>query len=203
MKALTDIFKKLPELEMDESKRRILLISAAALVFVLGLYFIFFLRPAMTELFNLVPKVHRLKADIKAVSVDLQFEDKFRKKLEGLQKKMVNYEAKLSREKELTALYGEIKKLARRSRLEIVSIGEEDRRRPKKKAAQKKPAVYREFPVVIKAQSGYHELGAFINSLESHERFMQVSDIKITSGKTNTKKHDIEFVVKGYAFKSD
>lgn len=202
MPALPGFLKNMPELKLDESKKKILLIYAAALLFVILLYFFFFLKPSVARLFELIPKVAEINMDMKSVNDDLLLEDRLKKKLQALEEELGEYEKRLSREKEIPMLLENLSKIARSSRVKILSITPSSKTRNGRTEKEKKgEGVYQEVPIAITAQSGYHELGTFINRLENNERYMQVSNMKIKSGKPNPKRHDVELVVYAYTFK--
>jgi len=198
--ALSDFIKNLPELELDEGKKRILIIYAASFLIVFLAYFFFFLKPSLGKLFELMPQAHKMRVEIKAVRHDLEFEDRLMRKLKTLRQKLGHYEKKLSREKEIPMLLENFSSLARSSGVKILSITPNAKKRKSALEADVEDSVYQEVPIAVKARSGYHELGAFINKLESGDRYMQVSDIKIKSSSENPKRHDIEFVAYVYTF---
>ena len=202
MPTLQEFFKNLPELKLDESKKRILLIYVLVLAVVLLIYFNFFLKPGLTTLFRLIPKVRLRSTEIKTIQTDLLLEDKLNAKLESLNAKLGQYGKMLSREKELPLLLESLAKLAKDSGVKILGITPVVKQGKDQKDIGGEKSVYQEVPIVITARSGYHELGTFINSLENDERYMQISEIKIKTSKEDPKKHDIEFVVYAYTFKT-
>ncbi len=196
MPSLQELLKTLPVFELDEGKKKVLLIYASSLLVVFLVYFFFFLKPSIGKLFELVPQAHKLRAEIKEVRNDLDFEDRFKRNLGALRQKLGRYEKKLSREKEIPMLLESFSRLARSSRVKILSITPVE----KKEKGISAENIYQEVPIEIKAQSGYHELGTFINRLENDDRYMQVSDIKIKSNSFNPKRHDAEFIVYVFTF---
>jgi Tfp pilus assembly protein PilO len=198
-----DFFKNLPELKLDEAKKKILLMYGVGILVIFIVYVMFFLKPSVALLINLLPKMQVRKADIKAVRNDLPLEERLLKKREYQRGKLGQYEKKLSREKEVPLLLENLSKTARSSRVKILSITPlKTASRSSKKSAAEKQGVYQEVPIRITARSGYHELATFINRLEKDERYMLVTDLKIRSNRNNFKRHDIDFVVYAYTFKS-
>ena len=204
MTALPGLFKNMPELALDKSKKRILLAYAGILLAALAIYFLVFLKPTLAKLSDLVPKAQALRMDIKAVQNELPFEDKLKQKLESLQGELGGYEKKLSREKEIPMLLESLSKMANESRVKILGItplGKTSGRQGTDVADNER--IYQEVPIAISAESGYHALGDFISKLENDERYMQVSDMKITPNKVMPKRHNVEFIVYAYTFKGD
>lgn len=204
MPALSSLFKNMPELGLDNSKKRILLIYAVILLAALALYFLVFLKPTFTRLSYLIPKAQALRMEIKAVRNDLPLEGKLKQKFESLQSELGGYEKKLSREKEIPMLLESLSKMAKEAHVKILGIKPLDKTSGRQRTnVTGEELIYQEVPIVITAESGYHALGAFINKLENDERYMQVSDMQIKTSKVTPKRHDIEFVVYAYTFKGD
>ena len=203
MVGFSKLLKNIPELQLDESKRKILLLYILALLFVFVLYSIVFLKPSLSKIFELIPKVRVLKSEINAVHDDSRFEDKLTKKLSSLQDQMVFYENKLSRKKELPKLLESLSKLARSSRVKIRSITPIGKTSSQGAGTQSKKSVYQEVPIAITAQCGYHDLGTFINKLENDERYLRISNLKMKANASNPKRHNVEFVVYAYTLKNN
>ena len=202
MSALSDFLKNIPELKLNESKKKILLVFLLGISAVLIIYVYLFLKPSFAALADLIPKVRKYKTEIRALRNDLPFMDKFEEKKRLMREKLAGYEEKLSREKEIPALLESLSKLARTSRVKILGITP----LTKRPVAQKKGvagggAIYEEVPISVSAQSGYHELGNFISRLENDKRFMRITDINIRANSSNPKRHEIKFVVYAYMFK--
>lgn len=199
MPVLPDFLKNIPEIKLDEAKKKILLIYAGALLLVLAGYFFFFLKPNMAKLSELFPKITERKVSVKSIQDDLLHENKLKEKLSSLEEKLGGYEKSLSREKEIPVLLENLSETAKKSGVKILSIIPDDSAH--KTQPDKEGRVYQEVPITVSARSGYHELGLFINRLENDKRYMQVSHMKITPNPSNSKKHNIEFVVYAYTFK--
>ncbi|UCD55112.1 MAG: type 4a pilus biogenesis protein PilO [Candidatus Omnitrophota bacterium] len=198
--ALFNFFKHIPELKLDKSKKKILLVYLLAILFVFIVYFCFVLRPSIGKLAGIIPEIGERRAAIKAVHDDLLYEGKLGKRLETLQKKLAGYEKRLSREKELPVFLENLSRMAEESRVRILGITPSDTQRKTQKDTDEK-SVYQEVPITIIAQSGYHELGSFINRLETGQRYIQVSHMKIMPSAIASEGHRIEFVVYAYTFK--
>ncbi|MEE9500213.1 MAG: type 4a pilus biogenesis protein PilO [Candidatus Omnitrophota bacterium] len=198
---LFNFFKNMPELKLDKAKKKILLIYASAVLLILVGYFCLFLRPAMTKLAGIIPEIRENKVAIKSVQTDLLYEDKLNKRLKLLQEKLAGYEKRLSREKELPVLLENLSRMAKESQVRILGITPYGTRLKAQKGTGEEKSVYQEVPIAITAQSGYHELGSFINRLENDQRYMQISHMKIKPGHADKDQHEIDFVVYAYTFK--
>lgn len=204
MPKLQDFVKDLTEKTTDESKKKkIILLYVLGLVVIFFIYVLIFLRPSITALTDLIPKIRKRGTEIKAVRDDLPFKNKLLAKRKAQQEILGQYEKKLSKEKEVPVLLENLSKIAKNSRVKILSITPlEPARAARIKDKGKKEGVCQEIPIRISAMSGYHELGTFINTLERDKRYMRVSDLKIKANRSSSKRHNVEFVVYAYTFKS-
>lgn len=199
-----DLVKNISEMKLDESKKKSMFFYALGLGLVFVLYVYFFLKPSVSTLADLVPKLRERKVAIKAVVDALPHKDKLYEKRRAQQKKLAKYEEKLSRERELPVLLENLSKMARSSNVKILGIKPLVAGEAKQgKTPSGKDAIYQEVPIQVSAESGYHELGLFLGKLESDKRYMKVSDMKIQANRSNAKRHKVQFVVCAYTFKDD
>jgi len=200
---IADLIKNVSDLKLDESKKKIFYLYVLGIVVLFLVYIFLFLKPSITNLAGLIPVIRERTADIKAVQEDLPFIDKFRLKHRSQEEDLKKFEKKLSREIELPLLLESLSKIARKSRVKILGITPLDSSLIRQKRGSEKSKIYEEVPILITAQSGYHELGAFTSKLESDERFLQISNLKIQANRSDSKRHSIEFVVYAFTFKSE
>jgi len=199
----SDFLKNMPEVKLDEAQKKLLLISLGAMAFILLVYFFLLLRPTLGTLMDIAPRVQKLRMEIKAVQNDLEFEDRLKAKRVSLEDQLKLYANKLSRERELPSLLEDLSRTARTSNIKILGITPQDKALAKISLKAKESEVYQEHPISVTAESGYHQLGTFVNKLENNERFMRIADINIKANKANPKRHDVEFVVCAYTFKEN
>ncbi|MBL7158817.1 MAG: type 4a pilus biogenesis protein PilO [Candidatus Omnitrophica bacterium] len=198
-----DFLKNMPEVKLDDAQKKLLLISLGAMALILLVYFFLLLRPTLGTLMDIAPRVQKLRIEIKAVQNDLEFEDRLKAKRVSLEDQLKLYANKLSRERELPSLLEDLSKKARTSNIKIRGITPQDKALAKSSLKAKESKVYQEHPISVIAESGYHQLGTFVNKLENNERFMRIADIHIKANKANPKRHDVEFVVCAYTFKEN
>ena len=193
--------KNISEMKSDESKKKFMLFFALGLGLVFVLYAYLFLKPSVSALADLVPKLRERKVTIKAVEDALPHKEKFYEKRRAQQMELLAYEEKLSREKELPVLLENLSKMARDSNVKILGIEPLTEDKVKQgKTSPEKDIIYQEVPILVSAESGYHELGSFLGNLESDKRYMKVSDMKIQANRSNVKRHKVQFVVCAYTF---
>lgn len=203
MANISGLMKSLSEMKLDESKRKIFLVYGALILAAFAAYVMFLLKPAVANLCRAIPRMKVLKSDIKAVTDELPFKQNLLRKQAEQAKNLILYEKKLSKEKELPVLLESISKMARSSNVKILGITPlSELRKASGRSAGAKSDIYQEVPIRIMAQSGYHELGQFITKLENDERYMQVTDLRIKTNSSSSKRHLVQFVVYAYTFTS-
>lgn len=188
-------FKGIDFKDIDFKNTQTQRILAAGLVFltafVLYLYFVFV--PQITRVPALFGKVSKITADLKsAKSMSAEMEG-LKKRLAEYNEKVEWYEKKLPVEQEIPNLLENLSNMAKGSNIKITSIMPAPENN-----AQRQGKLYQEIPIRITARSGYHELGRFLSNLENSDRFMKVTNIGIKSNKASPKQHDIDLTVCTY-----
>ncbi len=189
---------KLKELRLGKTKKETLAFIIIGVILFIFLYFQIFLKSALSELFVLNPEIRKLTIDIKSTKEDLRHEGTLKKRLKDMEGRVDIYEKKLPIEHEIPMLLESLSRMAKDSYVKILGITPVSASIRGKQKQTKESKVYREIPIMIRAKSGYHELVAFINRLENADRFMELSDIKIKSNKSDFRRHDIELTVSTY-----
>lgn len=169
-------------------------ISAAGLA-ILGLYFI--LRPQIVTIADLADKIGKVSGELKAAKNDISGIAKLKEDIKSYEAKVEIYEKRLPAEKEIPKLLESLSETARKSNVSIVGITPAQASANKPEGSRK-TQIYQEVPILISAKCGYHELGAFLASLESEGRFMKIANIGIRANKATPMKHDVELLVCTY-----
>jgi len=57
---------------------------------------------------------------------------------------------------------------------------------------------YSEFPILIEARAGYHQVGYFVNKLENMDRFIKITDVDIDGNTQDPRRHNIKMRIITY-----
>ncbi|MFX0211381.1 MAG: type 4a pilus biogenesis protein PilO, partial [Candidatus Hodarchaeota archaeon] len=114
-----------------------------------------------------------------------------------LHEKLDYYERSLPSEKEIPAVLEYVSAAAKELNVRITEIRPIGQDKDKGKA----PTIYYKAPILLKAECGYHQLGRFLNKLESADRFMKIDDIKIETNSRTSDIHNVELIVVTYVMK--
>ena len=183
---------KIKEIFLDKHKVNyfILALIVAAYLFVL-------LTPEIKVLFQKLSEGNRLKARIVEIKKDWANIDTFKKRIAELHEQIDYYEKKLPGEKEIPAVLGYLSEAAKEMNVRITEI--EPGKVDKDEIAPS--SLYYKEPILLNAECGYHQLGRFLSKLESADRFMKISDIKIIADPRNANIHYVRISVLTYVMK--
>jgi type IV pilus assembly protein PilO len=178
--------------DIKNDPRKLAAAIGAAFLAVFLIYFNFILRPQVAQVFSLVAKMNRMRADLNTAKATISEIPKFRKDIGLYEDKVTYYEKMLPAEREIPSLLENLSDMAKRSNVKIIGIT------PTVTVDDKEGMIYQELPIIINARSGFHELGRFLASLEYSERFIKIADIDIKANSSNPKKHDVDILLLTY-----
>ena len=191
-------FKKI-DFKDPGTQKNILIILVGINTLLIYMYFVFF--PQVVNDINLTRNIIRTRGNLIAARSLIAEKGKLKDKAEEYDKKIELYEKKLPAQQEIPALLENLSKMAKNANITIIGITPAASKTAKEKKNQNQ--VYKEIPILIKAKSGYHELGRFLNNLENADRFMKVTDISIKANAALPKKHDVQLMVYTYALSGE
>ncbi|MFH0839947.1 MAG: type 4a pilus biogenesis protein PilO [Candidatus Omnitrophota bacterium] len=182
-------------------KNEILAFTGLICAVILVGYFLLFLNPMLSKLFDVSRKVAKLQSDLSIAELSIDSMPKMKKEIADLKNKALSYINKLPKEDELPALLESLSMMAQGADVKITKIVPIKDTEVAKDAKNPKASIYEEKGILVHAQCGYHQLGTFIAQLENAERFMDISDITIESIKTAPKRHNVQLIVKTFVLK--
>lgn len=172
-----------------------MLLAALALLAVLYLDTTLFIKMQRQALKNAGLKITKLKADVAALSHEVAAMQKLS---EG--KDEAPRIKKIISEGQVSSLLAEIDQIANKNNVSIMQI------KPLRDAAAKVelPPVAGQicpFPITLVLSGGYHNIGGFINGLESAEEFIVVDELKIIAEANNYFQQKANLILKTYVKK--
>jgi len=166
-------------------------------------YYIFFLSPVISKLAFLFRESYDLNGKISKAEIAVNSMEKIKKEIRELESREDFYSTKLPKEEEFSAILENLSGMAKHTRVKITKIQPRKETRGSLEELSETPRICSRRSILINAQCGYHQLGAFIMELENAERFMEISDIKIDAGTVNPKRHDVQLIVSAYILKGE
>jgi len=190
----------LDKVQFGKNKKETATYLGLACLLVTVIYYFLLLSPTMNELSKNRRDIKLLRTDISQLEDALSREGALKKQQSDMEAKLKGYEKNLPLESDVPVILEEISTIARAANVKIIGISPST---PREVEINKVEMPYKELPISIYAKSGYHQIGAFINKLESVDRFIKVSDLTI-SGVSETKDtHDLELLVSAYILKKE
>ncbi|MBU0683505.1 MAG: type 4a pilus biogenesis protein PilO [Candidatus Omnitrophica bacterium] len=187
--------EKIRELFADEKIR---FYSVAAIGAVSAMLYIFLaITPKCFFLSNASREIRDLQNNIELVENRIRSLDVLAEKLNDLSVELKGYSNGLPAKKDLPEFLEELSLIAKSSGIKILSItpavvgftGDMD---------AKEKVYYHAVPIVVTAESGYYQLESFINSLESSERFVTITDLKVQSNAKSPRRHNVKVSLRIY-----
>ncbi len=177
--------------QIAKNQKEKALLTVMVAVFLIGGYFYLLIRPALGELMELVPKVSSLRRELAAAKNLINSRPVVENHKNELDQKIKEFERIFPREREIPKLLEKLSKVAGESGVKIIGIKPIGSSGYDQKEVED---IYQAIPIEIIASSGYHELGKFLQKLETGYRFFMIKDLEISTSKSSVKRHDIRLV---------
>lgn len=189
---------ELKNIDFKKNPKQLTMIIAAISAALLFAFAYFLLFPQLGRLGALAGKAGKAKLELRSAKVAIANIDKFKGEIARSSGKIELYEKKLPVEQEMPSLLESLNAMAKRSKMDIISITPVA---GSNTGAQK--AAYQEFLIKISVRGGYHELGTFLSDIENADRFMKVVDMDIKANEATPAKHSVELLVATYILLKD
>lgn len=163
------------------------------LILVAGGYFLL-LSPKMAEVSDLRAQRASKQAELlrdRALAASLAH---FRQEAEALRAKLEVAKERLPSEKEIPSLYRQVSDLAFQSGLSVGLF------QPKEPVTKE---IYQEVPITVTGETGYHELGAFLDRLSKLPRIVNLTDLKLGGISKPTGTLRVDLIITTYVFRPE
>ena len=178
-----------------KGKNQVLILSILVIAIILVVYFYFFLKPEISAVRKVLPKVGALNKDIKEVNKQIDSIGELKARINVLKEKVGQYETRLPTKKEIGSILNHLSALASQEDIKITGIKELE---TIKGEMQEGEQAYSGVPIEIDMKSGYHQLGKFISEIENSDRLMKIDDLEIKSTSENLTEHDVKLIVSSF-----
>ncbi|MBU4312484.1 MAG: type 4a pilus biogenesis protein PilO [Candidatus Omnitrophica bacterium] len=160
-------------------------------------YYNLLLKPQFSKFLVINKEYGAIKARLRSAEVLIANEAGIKKQHENLSRETAALEQRLPAQDEISNLLGDFSRVAESSGVKILKV------KPLEDAggAAEANGIYAEFPILIEARGGYHQLGSFINRLEGMDRFIDIEDIDINGRTGDPRRHDAKLRVITYIVK--
>ena len=179
----------------SRAQRTILAASALGLI-ILWAYLAIVGR-LVREAMNLGQRVRSAREQLKTLEVATTNEAALRAQHQQVSQTVESFKHLLSSDEELPALIERVSALATQASVRIQSVFPQ---RPLEttQAGASEPVVYKEIPIQVDALAGYHQLGMFLSLVESGEKPMRISTLRIAGNQKDVRRQTIKLVLRAY-----
>lgn len=181
-------------LDFQKNKKQTAILITLVAVFALIAYLNFMLIPQAGSAIDTFRNVSKLNGEVKGALRDIKTIGDLEREISSYDEKIERYVKMLPAEKEIPAFLDSLAVMARDANVRIVAITPV----AGKETEGEKGRIYQEMPIQISAKSGFHELGRFLASLESSDRFIKVVDLDIRGNNATPKRHDVDLLLTTY-----
>ena len=182
--------------ELNEKQKIYILIGIFAAAGVI-LYYIFLLKPQFSNFITMNKEYRVVRDRVKSEEVLIVNEAGIRRQQDGFEKQAGYLEKRLPGQLQISSLLEDFSKVAESSGMKILRIKPLEEPAPVSKQKVVNNS-YTEFPILIEARAGYHQLGVFMNKLETMDRFIKITNIDVAGNDKDPRHHDIKMRIITY-----
>lgn len=185
--SIEPVFQRIAQL----SKFQRILISAATVLIILGIFIYIYCLPKFQEIDQLkgdIAKAEKKLSETKKKAADLE---EYRRKMEAARAKFTVASRALPLKDEVPSLLTSVSQAGKDSGLKFLLF------EPK---GEKKQDFYAEIPVNMQLSGGYHDLGEFFDAVASMHRIVNVRHFRVDSSNAETSDLKIDCTAETYKF---
>lgn len=161
---------------IKEKDRQVIYIAIIVIIIVVDVIFI--LGWQFHSLFKNIKMTADKRQAIITLENDIRNLDKLKQEIIDLEKKINNLELMIAKEQDVSVLMEDISNLADKTGVKVIQIKpaiDED----SSSIVSAKDARFQEVEIKIIATAGFHQLGNFINKIETADKFFKLSSLEI------------------------
>ena len=184
------------------------ILAAGALTLLIGwLYVAYLILPLQHEAGNLGQQVQTARQRLATLGAIVANEGSLRTQYTQWNEKVKSLRVFLPAQEELPAVIERLSALANQTQVKIEtifpqrSLGDQKKTNVnpgKGKPSQPSPSAYEEVLIQVEALAGYHQLGAFLSAVESGDKLVRVSSLRMVGNPREPKHHHIKLLLRAY-----
>ena len=182
--------------DIQEKQKLYILIAIFGIVG-LVVYYNFLLKPQFSGFIAKNKEFRIVRDRVKNEGIMIANEAGIKKQHENFVKQAGYLEKRLPGQDQISNLLEDFSSVAESSGVKILKIKPLEVPAPISKQKVTNNS-YTEFPILIEARAGYHQVGDFVNKIESMDRFIKVTDIDIAGTDKDPRHHDVKIRIITY-----
>jgi Tfp pilus assembly protein PilO len=180
-----------------KEKQKIYILAAIFGIAGLVIYYSFLLKPQFSGFIAKNKEFIAVRDRVKNGELMVANEAGIKRQHENFVKQAEYLEKRLPSQDQISSLLEDFSNVAESSGVKILKIKPLETPAPISKQKVTNNA-YTEFPILIEARAGYHQLGDFVNKIENMDRFIKITDMDITGTDKDPRHHDIKMRIITY-----
>ncbi|MDD4202036.1 MAG: type 4a pilus biogenesis protein PilO [Candidatus Omnitrophica bacterium] len=188
----------LEKMHLDKDKKETVFILGGLFVIVCLLYFFLLIFSPFVQSVHLFNETCVMKKEIETLESDIERLNVLNSRIESMKETVELYEEKLPSEYEIPLFLEELSGKAKDTYVKITGISPITIVQKVSEKEKKEGRSYEKIPIQINAESGYHQLGLFLNKMETGDRFVDISSIMIYNSERTPKIENIELTLNAY-----
>ncbi len=169
---------------------------------ILWMYLAFIVGPLAGEAGSLARQIRETRDDLQMLEVTTANEAALREQERQLQESVTSLRELLPDEEELPQVIELLSDLASQSQVKIQTIfpqrGERGAADGSEEGEDLGPSVYKDVVIQIEAVTGFHQLGTFLNLIESGDKPMQVSYLRIAKDPKQATRIKVKLLIQAF-----
>jgi len=188
-------------MKLSPREQRVILMVTMLGGVILWVYVRYILAPLTREAADVDRQTQAARQQLKALQVTTANETMLQEQSRQLDQSVITLRRLLPSEQELSSVIERLSGFASAAGVRIVTISprptEDQRPNEAKQPADASP-YYKAIPIHIDAEAGYHQLGDFLNLMESERAPLRVFSLKISGNANEVRRHRIKLVIRAY-----
>ena len=193
---------------MSKREQRLLVFVGGLAILITWVYAVYIVKPLKREADDLGRQIHAAREQLRLLEIAVSSEAAVEEKSRRLEASVQSLRGSLTPEAELPSVIGLLTELASQTQVKVQAIF------PQRPAEQMEPRApdagqgsmstslpavyYKEIPIQLDALAGYHQLGTFLNLVETADKPMRLLSLRISPNPKEPRWHRVKLLVQSY-----
>jgi len=184
------------KIDLNKIKKEYLFaIFSAAIILIAFFAYKSIFTPLLGKIRDVSAQIEIRKGNIQRAKISPDSFEELEEEIEGLKPRIEYYHRNLQALPDIPQILKELNRIGERLKIKFVSIHPLEREETLLPGGEESLL---QIPIKLNLKCGYHQLGIFINELESPPRFMKIRELKINADPKNVWVHQAELVITSY-----
>jgi Tfp pilus assembly protein PilO len=184
------------KIDLNKIKKEYLFIIFGVLIIFIAFFaYKAVFSPLLGKIRSVSAQIEVKKGNIRKAKISPDRFKELEEEIEGLKPRIDYYYRNLQALPDIPQILKELNRIGERLKIKFVSIHPLEREETLLPGGEESLL---QIPIKLNLKCGYHQLGIFVNELESPPRFMKIRELKINTDPKNVWMHQAELVITSY-----